>query len=99
MKTTLEPVSPEKLIVPDEETPVALDRAPALMTKPLMVFVPVLAVIVPLASTAKLAPLIILVPVVVPRASIPVPFCSSVNPVLVVEGEITGFAPEKVKAV
>lgn len=99
MKTTLDPVNPEKLIVPDEEIPVALDSAPALITNPLMVFVEVLPVMVPLISTAKLVPLIILVPVEVPRVNNPVPFCSTVNPVFVVDGEIIGFAPEKVKAV
>ena len=99
MKTTLEAVNPEKLIVPDEETPVAEDSAPALTTNPLMVFVEVLPVIVPLISTAKLVPLMTLVPVPVPRVSVPVPFCLSVNPVSVTEGEIIGFAPEKVNPV
>ena len=99
VKTTLELFSPEKLIVPDEETPVALDSAPALITNPLMVLVDVLPVIVPLISTAKFAPLITLVPVAVPRVNVPKPFCSRVNPVLVVDGEIMGFAPEKVNPV
>ena len=99
MKTTLEPVSPEKLIVPDDETPVAEDSAPALITSPLMVLEEVLPVIVPLISTAKLVPLITLVPVAVPRVNVPVPFCLTVNPVSVVDGEITGLTPEKVNAV
>src|SRR5512143_2221611 len=39
------------------------------------------------------------VPVPTPRVSVPVPLASSVRPVLVVDGDITGFAPENVKAV
>ncbi len=61
--------------------------------------VAVLARIVPLLSTEKLVPLITLVPVEAPRVSVPVPFALTVNPVSTVEGEMIGFAPEKVRAV
>lgn len=47
VNTTLEAVRSEKLMVPDEEIPVAKDKAPELMTSPLIVLVAVGAVMAP----------------------------------------------------
>ena len=57
----------------------------------------VAAVIAPRELTAKLVPAITLVPVPVPNVNVPVPLALRVSPVSVVEGEITGFTPEKVR--
>ena len=57
----------------------------------------VAAVIAPRELTAKLVPAITLVPVPVPNVNVPVPLALRVSPVSTVEGEITGFTPEKVR--
>lgn len=59
----------------------------------------VVAVIAPSEETEKFVPFTTVVPVFVPSVSVPVPFCSSVRPVLRITGLITGFAPEKVRTV
>ncbi len=75
------------------------DNAPELITKPLIVFPEVVAVMVPRLFTAKLVPWITLVPVPVPSVRVPVPLADRVKLVLRVEGAIIGFTPAKVNSV
>ena len=81
------------------EYPVTPERAPALMIKPLMVLVAFLAVMVPLVSTEKLDPLMMVFPVARPNVNVPVPLAETDRSVFRVEAEIAGAVPEKVKAV
>jgi hypothetical protein len=75
------------------------ERAPLLMTKLLIVFEEVAAVIAPELLTEKLEPLITVGPVAAPRVKVPVPFALKERLVFEVEGEIAGLAPENVRAV
>ena len=79
--------------------PVTPDRAPALTIRPLIVLVALRAVIVPLASTAKVDPLMTVFPVPRPRVNVPVPLAATERSVFRVEAEMAGAAPEKVRAV
>ena len=86
----------ETEMVSREET---LLTAPEFITIPLIVLVLVAAVMAPRLDTAKLEPAMTFVPVPVPSVNVPVPFALSVRLVSVVDGLITGLAPEKVSAV
>ncbi len=53
----------------------------------------------PLSLTLKFVPLTTVLPVPVPKVKVPDPFCCKVRLVFVVDGEIVGLEPAKVKAV